>query len=483
MSGIQRYVDTLRSVIVTIIEGNEVWATLYDVIDALGLPKPDSEDLGKWKYLSKVLTIADDKVVIAAAKQIIENYPSSRGKPSPADVQNLQDALLWIENSGVQKITNVTRYRVAESLESFPFWGRLSIAEFFSPILPAVIKNYSLPKETKEGYLYSYGGITENEAIFSALFSGNLSTAKPERVSTAQFFRKIGITEWPDERLFLFLERIVDPEIQELNLQRKLVIQLNNLLQGEGYEFRQESLVGGAPVYKVRKIGKGVLGLPKYIIFASTGPKPEIVINDALNMDIRIIRYAEQCLIYDQPPTQSDLTWEMLINWWCKAKGTNNAVQDDVRRELGQRLRVSLQSEPERIFFDTYFKLVKPRYGQNLPALLPQVYLHYDPRNQNEREKPILVRQRMDFLMLLRNSTRIVIEIDGIQHYASSDGQASPTYYAEMVAEDRRIRILGYEIYRFGGAEFKNLDQISKIIASFFDDLFCKHGIKPELGG
>jgi very-short-patch-repair endonuclease len=65
-----------------------------------------------------------------------------------------------------------------------------------------------------------------------------------------------------------------------------------------------------------------------------------------------------------------------------------------------------------------------------------------------ERGKPILVRQRMDFLLLLRSSVRVVIEIDGKQHYSDVDGKASPQLYAKMVAEDRRIRCLGYEIYR-----------------------------------
>ena len=45
-----------------------------------------------------------------------------------------------------------------------------------------------------------------------------------------------------------------------------------------------------------------------------------------------------------------------------------------------------------------------------------------------------------------------MIEIDGKQHYADGD-TASPKRYAEMVAEDRNLRLLGYEVYRFGGFE------------------------------
>lgn len=58
----------------------------------------------------------------------------------------------------------------------------------------------------------------------------------------------------------------------------------------------------------------------------------------------------------------------------------------------------------------------------------------------------------MDFLMLFADRSRIVIEVDGKQHYANGE-TARPARYADMVAEDRSLRLAGYEIYRFGGAE------------------------------
>ena len=82
--------------------------------------------------------------------------------------------------------------------------------------------------------------------------------------------------------------------------------------------------------------------------------------------------------------------------------------------------------------------------------------------------------------MLLRNAARIVLEIDGIQHYAEDSGMASPSRYAEMVAEDRRIRNLGYEVYRFGGAEFQVPEAASIVITAFFGELFTRHKIQTE---
>ena len=58
----------------------------------------------------------------------------------------------------------------------------------------------------------------------------------------------------------------------------------------------------------------------------------------------------------------------------------------------------------------------------------------------------------MDFLLLLSNSIRIVIEVDGKQHY-SDENISSPKKYAEMVSLDRDLKLLGYEVYRFGGFE------------------------------
>jgi len=50
----------------------------------------------------------------------------------------------------------------------------------------------------------------------------------------------------------------------------------------------------------------------------------------------------------------------------------------------------------------------------------------------------------MDFLLLFSAHERIVLEVDGQQHY-SENNMVKPSLYAEMVAEDRRLRLLGYE--------------------------------------
>jgi len=55
--------------------------------------------------------------------------------------------------------------------------------------------------------------------------------------------------------------------------------------------------------------------------------------------------------------------------------------------------------------------------NSDIPALFPQVWLYYDHKLESERIRKIFEHQRMDFMMLISESKRIVIELDGMQHY------------------------------------------------------------------
>lgn len=108
---------------------------------------------------------------------------------------------------------------------------------------------------------------------------------------------------------------------------------------------------------------------------------------------------------------------------------------------------------------------------------MPQVYLHYDPRSKYQRKGQVVYsHQRMDFLMLLPGGIQIVFELDGQQHY-SQNGKAAPALYAEMVKDDRALRLKGYEVYRFGGHEFWDETNAKQMICEFFDKLFERYEI------
>lgn len=221
---------------------------------------------------------------------------------------------------------------------------------------------------------------------------------------------------------------------------------------------------------------RGVDGELKNLIFASTGPKPRIVLRDSINNVIEVTHNAEHCLFYDRPLDRAGLSWGALASWWRDKKGLSGISDTDVARDLYGRLSESLGENPvERLLFKTYCERYASAEATSLPALIPQVYLHYDPLTRKERggRSSVLPRERMDFLLLLPSGVRIVLEVDGKQHYAEGS-EASPKLYAEMVAEDRRLRLNGYEVYRFGGYEL-GVDGAPDMLRSFFDQLLARH--------
>lgn len=230
------------------------------------------------------------------------------------------------------------------------------------------------------------------------------------------------------------------------------------------------------PIMQQYALG-GVEGEAKNLIFAAHGPKPEIVLADAVNNRIEVVANGEYCLIFDWPIPRNGLMWRDLVAWWQHRFLPAGGEDIEVERNLYKRLASSLGSEPEKIVFETYFATIRPIFkDKNPPALVPQVYLHYDPYTIKQLGgQGRLKRQRMDFLLLLPNRQRVVIEIDGKQHY-SRDGKADPALYAEMVSEDRQLRLLGYEVYRFGGSEFA-FEAGRDVVNAFFIQLFQRHGL------
>ena len=97
-----------------------------------------------------------------------------------------------------------------------------------------------------------------------------------------------------------------------------------------------------------------------------------------------------------------------------------------------------------------------------LPALLPEVWLHWDLKTYKERGLNAMLRMRMDFLLLLPDRQRVVLEVDGVH----------PSEYAKNVQGDRELKLSGYEAFRFGGIELQDPDQARALFQPFFAELF-----------
>ena len=162
------------------------------------------------------------------------------------------------------------------------------------------------------------------------------------------------------------------------------------------------------------------LGSPKNLVFASTGPKHKVVLTNALDNDMKVIENEEFHLIYSDPVGDSGLSWRQLVAWW-----PDGPPGDERTRALAlhARLMQSVDPGPEQLMLTTYAKLYG-EFGFDIPALLPQVYLHYDPYSQKPGRPSPLARQRMDFLLLAPLRRRIVIELDG--HSTTPHRMAGP---------------------------------------------------------
>jgi very-short-patch-repair endonuclease len=168
-----------------------------------------------------------------------------------------------------------------------------------------------------------------------------------------------------------------------------------------------------------------------------------------------------------------------LVSWWA-AQHRPGGTEREHAVALYHRLVKSMPeqtSSRELLLFTTFAQVYGSPAGLDLPTLIPQVYLHYDPYTQRDRSgRGPLVRQRMDFLLLLPNRQRVVIEVDGRQHYADEDGCANTERYAVMVREDRSLRLADYDVYRFGGKELQDKRKAISLVRQFTRSLLTKHG-------
>ena len=303
--------------------------------------------------------------------------------------------------------------------------------------------------------------------------------------SNGQVLELCGALTCSQGRFFKLLEQLVSPLSRDGAEQETLARALNVPLSADGFQLAATSHMSRRPIYSVRRIAGGVSGAAKNLIFASISSKPDLVFADAINNDVAIVNKSD-AMIYDRSLSDGGLPWSDLVRWWSE----NEKIADETaaRHALYRRLRESVlaaESPGEYALFSTYFRHFVPKLGADLPALVPQVYLHFDPKTARQRgPDPVLVRQRMDLLLLLDHGTRIVIEVDGKHHYAEGN-DASPGLYARMAAEDRKLRLQGYEVYRFGAAEFSDVERSGRgwkvgpiseqMTIDFFTRLFDKH--------
>lgn len=287
--------------------------------------------------------------------------------------------------------------------------------------------------------------------------------------TTEELFDHLGAFDAPNKRFAVFLEGLASADVvPDEHAQRAFVDTVNRHLHQVGAELRETGEDGGYPVFSIVSL-RSTRGRPKNLIFASP-EKPDIRFSDAIDNDIEIVSNADKVLVYDLPVGPGGLRWRDLQTWW---KQTRNFDSDgEAKDTLYKRLRDSLprNSPPQHTLFDLYHR-VHGAQVPDLPALLPEVWLHWDPQTVRMRGKNALLNFRMDFLLLLPHGRRVVLEVDGTHHY-STDGRADPIVYARTVRGDRDLTLSGYEVFRFGAAELDNPQRARTVVEQFFHDLY-----------
>ncbi|MGG1880698.1 hypothetical protein ABDI30_24490 [Paenibacillus cisolokensis] len=406
-------------------------------------------------YVQKRLKGKDQLFLMDLASRIINDYGSR--------ANSLSKLVIRLNPTGLYTISELTRRNIMDELHvRNNIAGKYDLIEFLNRIWDLD----SMP--SKDSRFENATGDIWQHMINNDDFDEVYLYEKYLELMTAT-----------DEVFIKFLEQVVHPLVRHQDEQDEYIQFINKHLANDGYKFSLADNISGFPVYRIDEALDGVKGSVKNLIFAAVGQKPEIVISDSINNDIRIVKYEENCLVYDHTIPNRGLYWNDLVTWWADMKGVSDS-NIETEKQLYMRLFQTLASPPEKLLFKSYFRCFKDLLDKNLPALIPQVYLHYDPYTIRQRaEKPHLPRQRMDFLLLFSNKQRIVLEVDGKQHY-SDDDMSSPKKYAEMVQADRGLKLNGYEVYRFGGYELMDEEAGGKVVKEFFEGLFKKHGIKPS---
>lgn len=459
--------ETLRAIVEAVARHIGVMST-HDRLDGdltrQGFPATTIDEDGGSKAVraeSSAAAVPDDQL-LALARRVLRDYQGL----TPAIRYELED-VVWASELH-PKIPKRARHGIAAAVPR------------------EVLRAHYLRLRDLLNWLF----VTDDDPYLNSIFGGEshrLSAQIHKRFyhqgawTVAELFDAVGAIDASDRRFGLLLEGLVDGEfVPDEDAQRQLVAAINPPLEPFGVELRETGSAEGYPVFKLVS-QRSAPGRPKNLIFASSA-KPDLRMN-AIDNTIELMSHTDEVLIYDRPITAEGIRWRDLQDWWKATQG----IDDDAlaKSTLYKRLARALpeSSPPQRWLFQVYLEI----HGDavpDLPALLPEVWLHWDPKTIEARGVRALLQLRMDFLLLLPRGARIVLEVDGKTHYAVPDGEKKlrpdPATYARTVAGGRELTLAGYEVYRFGATELNTHERARATLLPFFTDLFRQHKISAD---
>jgi len=396
-------------------------------------------------------------LIRASCRKFIALFPLSEGYRITFEIEEC----LWSTETEIDMPLK-SRHEIARALE------RCALFADFGRFLQGLEKLFPI-KSRSEDFLNIISSTRSQNPVVQHMLRNDDWTAW-------DLFEYLNAFEVSSRRFVQLIELLMIPEIHTSEeRQGEIVKAIAPCIQALGLELTGVAQDSGYSIYALANVRRGVKGRPKNIIFASRC-RPDIRFRDAISNDIELVSGADDVLVFDRPIPKEGVTWSDLLSWWAEKHGLDPALRE-TRRRLYARLWSCLpdESPPQQMLFETYYRVFRETIDAR-PALLPEVWLLYDPKTLKERGKDALLNQRMDFVLLLPHQTRVVIEVDGKQHYSNKDGSGSPTEYAKMMRADRDLRLQGYEIFRFGASELLAGDA-KAIVRDFFLRLFSRHRV------
>jgi very-short-patch-repair endonuclease len=453
--------DRLRNLLslqIPALKDSATFQQLPSLCVQLGLPQPtETPGMSKRQYLEAAFASIEDITLPEVAGRLLAQRPLDARTRN-----NIQD-ILWSSDS--VDVPRRIRRELARALE---------------------VDDLYRASNAFEALLDRFWNLDDDELEFFVLGSESSRSLrkKIERHvfrnpdwTVEDLFEALGAFNAPSPRFVRFIEALTSSELREDELaQRQFVARANPHLQSCNVELRETATADGYPVFAAVVMTDKPFAAPKQLIFASP-IKPDIRFLSALDNDIEIVTHVDRVLVYDQPIGNDGLTWSALQGWWQQREHVVNA--EEAKKGLYRRLQKGLppNSPPQQRLFKSYFQVFKNEIP-GLPVLLPEVWLHWDPKTVRERGVDALTRFRMDFLMLLPRGIRVVIEVDGKHHFADVSGQADGERYGTMVAADRDLKLAGYEVFRFGAEELQS-DELSHV-KEFFERLFDRFKVRAS---
>lgn len=434
--------------------------TLAERCESIGIahmPKSAEEGSKAERIETAINALTDDDLLVVANRLTQLDIHGQSLRVCPADRNAIQD-LLWRE-SQYPEISKRARRDIAKAIDNTELY--LDATKFDS-----LLESLWVLDDDDLDWISPFATSASLRARIKRHIHNN-----PGDWATGQLFEEIGALDSSNHRFALFLEGLASADVRpDEPSQRRFVECVNTALASCGAELRETNQHDGYPCFTLVPLGGTTPGRPKNLIFAAP-TKPDIRFRDAVDNNIEIASGAENVLVYDRPIGKEGLTWGSLQDWWADLQSEPN--EHSAKQSLYRRLHSSLpeSSPPQQHLFKHYFKC----FGSDiprLPALLPEVWLHWDPKTVQERGKEALLRFRMDFLLLLPHGHRIVIEVDGKHHYANDAGRACPKNYAKMARADRELKLAGYEVFRFGASELSFEASAADSVCGFFRSMF-----------